>query len=220
MWLILGLYLVAPLLASFVGSNSRRATITATVVMAWTLIALLLPRAITRLGQDRDSYDFTAWTMWTPYVGYFLMGWALRHVRPARRWCIALSVVALACMAETTWQASVAGQFPWLQILAQNYRLGLMNAVAAICIFVVVKTIFDRLQLGRTSAGRLATVSRATFGVYLCHLLVMAVLGQIAPDLARSYSFKVAMVYYLIVMAISFGLSLAAARVPYLRRVF
>ena len=71
LWLILGLYLVAPVLAAFLNSGTEsRIRIFAAVALGWTLLVFMTPGISALLGSPRPN-SLGALTMWWPYVGYF-----------------------------------------------------------------------------------------------------------------------------------------------------
>ncbi|MEU9506135.1 acyltransferase family protein [Micromonospora sp. NPDC048170] len=220
LWLIAGLYVVAPVLAAFLaGGGDRRARITAGVAMGWTLAAFMLAGVMTFLDAPRPIH-LGAWTMWWPYVGYFLAGWALRRVR-LRGWRLGLAaLLAVALLAEGVWRWGSRPDLPLVQALVPVGYLGAGVAVASVCVFLVGLALGERLRPSPGAARILVRLSDASFGVFLVHLLILAVVQWAAPGLPVGESLGVTLATCAFVVVASFAVSLGAARVPYLRAIF
>ncbi|GGK25880.1 hypothetical protein GCM10010124_18000 [Pilimelia terevasa] len=220
LWLIAGLYLVAPVLAAFLREGGqRRAARTAAVALVWTLGATVVVGAHQVLGTPRPQH-LGAWTMWWPYVGYFLAGWALRRAHLGRRALLAVAAGTALLLAALVWQWGVRPAYPTLQVLLPVNYLGPTVAVAALGVFLLGVNLGDRWRPGPTAGRRLVRVADATFGVFLVHLLVYEAVKAAVPAAGAGRSLPVMLGAYALVLAASFAVSLSAARVPYLRTVF
>lgn len=120
LWLIVGLYVVAPVLAAFLRDGGRRrALIFAGSALLVTVGALMSATVLTAAGYER-SLSQSAMTQWLPYVGFFLAGWALRDT-VLRGW--RLAAVTAVAVAGT---GAVILQYGWQD------RLPVVNALRRI----------------------------------------------------------------------------------------
>ncbi|GIG91649.1 hypothetical protein Pen02_65850 [Plantactinospora endophytica] len=219
LWLIAGLYLVAPVLAAFLKDGGRRrAMILAGVALAFTMVTFVASGAAAMIGAPRPIH-LGALTMWWPYVGYFVAGWALHRVVLGRRGLVVAGVLAVLLMAEAVWQWGVRPEHPWLQALLPVGYLGTTVAVAAVCVFLLAVGVGARVTPPPRVGRILVRLSDASFGVFLMHLLVLEVLRQTVPGVAEARSLVLMVGAYLVIVLVSFAASLGAARVPYLRTI-
>lgn len=220
LWLIIGLYAVAPILAAFLhGGGTRRAMILAGGILTWTLVAWSLPGALRVVGVDRPM-SIGAWTQWWPYVGYFVAGWALHRVVLNIRGLVVAALVVVLALGEMIWQYATVVPHPLLDALLPVNRVSAPVAAAAIGIFLLALGLGARLRPGPRTLVVLRRLSEASFGVFLCHLLILELIRRAWPAVSAADSLAVLGVTYLSVVALSFLASLVASRIPYLRTVF
>lgn len=220
LWLILGLYVVAPVLAAFLaGGGQRRATVTAVAALAWTVAVSALPSVTTMLGGPRPRPE-GALTMWLPYVGLFLAGYAWRQARATGLRWLWTGLVATLLLVEVVWQYESAPDPRWLQALLPLGYTGLPIVLASICLFVCGIDLMARLSPPPGAVRVVRSLSEATFGVFLCHLVVVALMRRWWPDWYADPSPVAKTQMYVAVLAAAFAISLLARRIPVLRRVF
>lgn len=219
LWLVLGLYVVAPVLAAFLDGDDRRARIVAVLACLWCAALVVLPSVATQLGQPRTRID-TALTMWLPYVGLFVAGYAWREPRDRGvRWLWA-AIVAVVLIAFNIWLFESAPDFAWLRALTPVHYATLATVGSAIAIFICVIDLCARLQPPARVVRVLGALGSATFGVFLVHLLLVALCRRWWPELYLDPSPLAKTQLYAGVVVASFAISVLAARVPGLRRVF
>ncbi|GAB3691192.1 acyltransferase [Actinocorallia lasiicapitis] len=217
LWLILGLYAIAPVLAAFLAAGGvRRARITAAAALGWSTVMWLLPGLSALLGAARPV-TLGAWTMWLPYVGYFLAGWALRASRPNRRTCWLLRAGAVVLLAEVVWQYGHGGGHPVLKALLPTGYYGGAVALASVLLFTGVTGLVGPAGLPAALARFLPGLADAAFGVFLVHLIVLALLQELVPALAAPPTLRVMLGVYAVVLTLSFAVVAVARRIPYLR---
>lgn len=220
LWLIAGLYLVAPLIAAFLHSGGRRRTaVTAAAVLGFTLLVFAASGAAALNGTPRPI-ALGALTMWLPYVGYFIAGWALHRVVLPVWGVVAAAVAGVALLAEVIWQYGHKPAYPILQQLVPTSYLGAATALASICVMLVATGLGHRFSPGPRVSNAMKRLSDASFGVFLVHLLIFEIVRRLAPAVAEAASLSVMLVAWAVVVVASFAVSLVAARVPYLRAVF
>lgn len=220
LWLIAGLYAIAPVLSAFLRDGGpRRAYGSAAVALVWTHLAYALAGVCALLGAARPLH-LGAWTQWWPYVGLFLAGWALHRVVLTRRGLLVAAATGFCGVAEVVWQSALpAGRWPALDEFAPVSRLGPVVTLTAICFFLVAVGLGARITPAPGPAALLRKLSDASFGVFLVHLLILEMVRQV-PEVARGSSLPVLLGAYLVVLVLSFVVSLGAARVRYLREIF
>jgi surface polysaccharide O-acyltransferase-like enzyme len=220
LWLIAGLYVIAPVLATFLHAGGRRrALITAAIALGWTQIAYAISAFAGAIGAPRPI-TLGAWTQWWPYVGYFVAGWALHRVVLGRRGMVVAALVAVAGIAEVVWQFGAEPGVRILDVFAPQTRLGPIVAATAIAVFLVAVGIGARWAPGPRTAAVLKRLSDATFGVFLVHLLLFVILQQTVPAVYAASSLWVLLGAYAGVLMASFAIAVGASRVPYLRAIF
>ncbi len=220
LWLIAGLYLVAPVLAAFLhAGGERRALVTAAVALGWCLVLWIVPNISTLLGTKRVS-DLGAWDQWVPYVGYFVAGWALRRTVLSRTalWGVLAATVVL--LGELIWQAGHVGRSRTLDAVLPVHRLGFVTAAAAIGVFLLAVGVGARWSPPEPVRRLLTRLSDASFGVFLVHLVLFALLRETVFAVRVASSPAVMVTAYAAVLGASFLISIGAARVPYLRNIF
>jgi surface polysaccharide O-acyltransferase-like enzyme len=219
LWLIAGLYALAPVLAAFLRDGGPgRAMITAGVALSWTLLAFAISGTMALLGAPRPLF-IGAWNQWWPYVGYFLAGWALHRVVLGRRGIVLAALVGAAALTEAVWQYGHPDH-DVLQALLPVTRWGGVPAVASICVLLVAVGLGPRITPSPRVARALRTLSDASFGVFLVHLLIFEAIRHWVPVVSRASSLPVLLAAYAVVLVSSFAVSIGASKVRYLRGIF
>jgi surface polysaccharide O-acyltransferase-like enzyme len=220
LWLILGLYAVAPVIAAFLaGGGHRRAVTVAIAAITWSVVVCVVPGVTAQFGYPRPRYD-GALTMWLLYVGVFVAGYAWREPRlESRRW-LWTGPAAVVLMAEVVWQASVAPEHVWLQVLLPVGYTGLVVVLASIFLFLFGIDVLSRFDPPDGVRRVVRALSDATFGVFLCHLLIVALIQEQWPDWYADPAPVAKTELYVVVVVAAFTLTLLARQVPGLRRIF
>jgi surface polysaccharide O-acyltransferase-like enzyme len=125
LWLILGLYLVAPPLARFLHrAGLRRAAIATAAVQLLLLLAFAVQAWNIEAG---GGWRFT-WnilTQWIPYLGYFMAGWVLTQVRIPRGAAGAIGGAAVVLSVVNIWHWINRDSLPLLNVVASPSYVGL-----------------------------------------------------------------------------------------------
>lgn len=220
LWLIAGLYAIAPILAAFLHNGGpRRAYALAAGALSWTLVAWVIPSAAHTLGVNRPV-STGAWTMWWPYVGYFVAGWALHRVVLGPRGLVVAALTAAVALSEIVWQYGTRGTHPRLDGFFPIGYISVQTAVAAIAIFLFALGVGARLRPGPRTLEAMRRLSEASFGVFLCHLMFVEIARRTIPAVAAADSLIVLALTLASVLVVSFTVSIAASKVPYLRAIF
>jgi surface polysaccharide O-acyltransferase-like enzyme len=216
LWLIAGLYLIAPVLSAFLGDDRRRALIFSAAALAWTMAVFATPGISRLLGNERPI-SLGSLTMWWPFVGFFAAGWALRRTILSPRLTALAAAGAVILLAEVVWQYGMGSQHKLLQAFLPVSYLGTVVAAATVLIFLVGISVFSRITLPAGTARLIERLSDASFGVFLVHLLVLALASRFIP--ASTSSLGAVAVTYCGVLAVSFAVSAGLARIPYVRAI-
>lgn len=221
LWIVLGLSLLTPLLVPWVARSSRREWLVA------ALVAYAVPVLSTwPLGAEggRVGLSHAAWTWWLPYLGPYLMGWALRGVVLPPRLVLPAQAVVVAVMALLTWQWRNPAAPEWLERWAGAHYYGPTVAVLAVLVVLLAQTLVrPGGALGVLAEARVlrvvGPVSDATLGIFALHFLVLLVAtdtGWLGEPVA---AWPVLVLRFAVVAVVTTVLVLALRRVPGVRLV-
>lgn len=212
LYILIGIYLVVPILRLYVSAASRR-DLTYFAVL-WFLATPLLELAQRVIGYQTALVIPVV----TGYIGYFVMGYLLADVKLGSH---ARLLSALGCM------VAIAVTYVGTNLLsAQNGPIDAYfysyfsppTVLASICGFLLLKDLGSNLD---RFARIIRTVSAASFGIYLIHIFVVELLRK--GDLGfHLYSWIAPSVYMipltgLAVFAISFLIVFAMRKIPVLK---
>jgi surface polysaccharide O-acyltransferase-like enzyme len=166
LFIIVGLYLVAPFLRIFV-ANATRAQLAGAVALALTIATAQRFLAFVDLAAAP-----TAFTHFVPYIGYFLAGYLLRDIRLDRRQTAVAAIVAVACVV-----GSVASTFAIWKTIGRpdatfpEHYFSPFTIVLTLAVFLLIRTLFDRESSTPPSARSRfrSAIAAMTFGVFLIH---------------------------------------------------
>lgn len=215
-WLILGLYLLAPVLRVFLAKASARDRWLITgLALAFGLGVQITNAYIQVRELGAPALRLTAPTYFLPYVGYFLLGHMLRDVVLTARQRVAAAVVLLLALTELVWQHTHAADLPLdFAVALPPNTLGAVTALSSALVFLLARGALDRAG----GAGR--QVSDRVLGVFGCHLAVLYGFQQwygmhdgatTLPGLALLLASTI---------TTAFAISFAASRIPLLRNAF
>jgi surface polysaccharide O-acyltransferase-like enzyme len=220
LWLIAGLYAVAPVLAAFLAAGgTRRAVVFAAVVVAVTQLFFIIP-GVLALGNVSQPVRWQALTFWIPYVGYFLAGYALSRLAVTRPWAIAAAAGVLALGAATILESGYLSRLRVLSAFSPADYQGTIVAILSICVFVAASYFLVRVRLGPRLARVVVTLSDASFGVFLVHLVILLIPYFLLEGFHTHASLAQAALAYIFIVVVSFAVSIVARRVPGLRAIF
>ena len=219
LWLILGLYLVAPPLAGYLNRVPLRRAAAATGVVLAATLAIFSAQAASIQFEWGWQYPWNILTQWFPYVGYFMAGWVITQVSLPRRAAAAAGGIAVVLSAFNIWHWINKDSTPLLNIVTPSSYVGLGVTAASLLIFTAVFHLLAGWQppgwLGRT----LVQLSNASFGVFLCHYLFLTWLTfHVFPD--REATLVLMSLKFAVATGGAFALTLVGLRIPVVRRVF
>ncbi|QKJ20019.1 acyltransferase [Microbacterium hominis] len=221
LWLIVGLYAVAPVIWPFLRDGDRRRGLAlAGVLLLVTALAYTTAAVLTWGGVTR-TLQLSAFTQWLPYVGYFVAGFALSGIVLRRsRALIALAVAAIV-LAGIVWEYGAAEPGTALRAILPVGYTSLPTMIATVCLFLAVVGLAAAWRPKPAVRRALVTLSDASFGVFLVHFVVLVGLRLLIPAFVPAdRSLPIALLLWILVVVISFAIAIAARRVPFVRRVF
>lgn len=240
LWAVLGLYALAPVIAAFLHQHGahevRRAWWMGILACGWTALAFAVP-FLTAGPTERGPLDGLsahrpieagALTFGLAFAGFFVIGRAAVVAPPGRRtgtWLLALSplcVVALTAVYEADRGGAGAGPGSaadaWIAVLGSGYTSPLVM-VYSIALFAGMTALALRWRVGPRAQHVLRTLGDATFGVFLAHFAILVLLRQL-PWMGDGDELGQMAVAYVVVVPVSFAISLLAQRIPAVRLVF
>lgn len=221
LWIVLGLSLLSPLLVPWVARTGRREWVVA------ALVAYAVPVLSTwPLGTDgaRIGLTHSAWTWWVPYLGAYLLGWALRGVLLPRGWVAPAAALAVALMALLTWQWKNPAAPAWLESwLGAHYYSPTVALLSVLVLLLAQTTLRPGGALGALTRPRVMRVveplGAATMGIFALHFLVILVgtdTGWLGEPVA---SWPVLVGRFVVATVVTTVIVLLLRRVPVVRAV-
>lgn len=218
MWylpMMAGLYLITPLLRTFVKKD--------TMPLVWYFLAVVfavrfvlptgvrLLAAFTTIDLSAAYTSFHLLDGWE-YPAYYVAGWAIANTRPnacVRRRVYAAGILALALLIGLTgWVSSLGGE-PVKDIMEQK---SLFCCVYAAALFALIAWEGERLR----SCKLLTRLSGLSFGVYILHVEIQQLYKQFIPF--ESGALGYILVQWLIVTAVSFAAAWILSLIPLIKR--
>jgi surface polysaccharide O-acyltransferase-like enzyme len=221
-WIMLGLYLVTPLLRNALAGRGRRellAIAAAGIGFMWAVHAGQV--ALIAVGKPVAIWQPAALALWIPYLGYFVAGYALRNVVLAPRALLAMVGLFIVASAVVVWQYTSGSGLLILAVAGGGYQ-GLPVATSAVTLFIVARSVIGSRSWFAIGpwAPTVRQLGDLSLGVFIVHLVVMRYAWRL-PGLSASsagQSLPVALELWLVVLLVSFVSSAVLAKIPVLRR--
>lgn len=220
LWIVVGLYAVAPVIGLFLSMGKPSWSLwTAGILLVTSILAYLLPTVLSHYGIMRPI-NLNFLTLWIPYTGYFVAGYALRNVRLKGLHLFWL-VPAVAAMASfTIWHYGNRGVLPKVDVLINESYFGLFVAAVSLGVFVLALSITDGMEIPQRCASAVRAMSEASFGVFLVHYVIFEVIRLNFTGVSTQHSLRALAVAYVVTLAGSFAVSVIALRIPGIKRIF
>ena len=222
-YMLLGLYLLAPLLSLVVDTAPRPLLVYA--VALWVVWAGVLPLVGRIVGLD-TWYSPERENSPLMLVGYFLLGALLRERTLDRRGRIGAAIVIVASFGITalsTYELTAAAGGEYQPLFYEYYSLNVV--LMSIAVFLLAGNLPGlRSAPADSRRSRLwSGLAERVFGIYLVHVLVLDVLKEgtfgFTFDHATFHPAAAVPVLAVVVFAASLGIVLVVERIPGLRRV-
>lgn len=213
LFLILGLYAVAPLLRMYVRRVRRP--------QQWAVAALVL--ALVSFGILQNAIPMNALTRFVPFIGYFLVGILLRDVpatTPLRAAALVAFLAATAFIAIGTGQRFASwGPDDW-RSLALYDTLGAPVVIQSIAMFILLRSFFAARAGTHPRESRLIRLlAPLVFGIYLVHRAVHDLLAGLIDPLLPAAALPTIVLQIASTFVVAATVVALLRRVPYLRHI-
>jgi len=168
LWLIAGLYLLAPLLQPFAAHASRMTHVF--VGALWFAATAIIPGLARWTGVTVGIYTQPI----VGYVGYFLVGASLHRFVPARLPRTAVALLAAAFVSAVAWTAIATDRLSvGTRRLDEQFMDPLSPSVIpmALCAFLLARHWAAIVPVTGSGRAVLFVVGSSSFGIYLLHPL-------------------------------------------------
>jgi len=211
LFVILGLYAVAPLL--------RETLIRTSPSAGWALAALLV--VLASCGFPHEYWRVNAVTLFLPYVGYFVMGFLLRDVAlTPRRLGVAAAAFTLACAVITIgtgMRFARWGPSDYRSLALYEYT-GAAVVAQSVAAFLLIQHFCSPRTVGAPNRW-IRLMGGAAFGIYLAHRATLDVAAGWTGDLYANAAGATIALHALLAFLGALVVTLLIQRVPYIRRV-
>lgn len=215
LYMMIGLYIITPFLRKFVSKENKNLVLFFIIISF--VVQFLFPTIdkvcalhldIDFIGKwiDKFHLDFFG-----GYITYFLVGWYIVHVGVGLKYlkyiiyCLSLiSLLIIVFYVDFTGNYTIA--YENIGALVFVYSLGVFLAINNIKISFKEKTI--RI---------LAKLSKLTFGVYIIHIIVLALFNTLLPYINHSAIYII--LCFIIVVSVSFIGSYIISKIPILKNI-
>lgn len=224
-WIVLGLAVLAPVLVHWIAQTTRREWLVGGLIAVGVPV---LTAVTTTLRGEEMTFVHTAWTWWVPYLGVFILGWALRGIvlaGPARVGAVALTVVLVV---DVVWRWRNPSAPDWLQTIAPVNYYGPTVTLLTVLVFLLGQSLrgLRRGRSGRSDErplrrrmGWVDEIGAATLGIFALHLAVLQLVIEWEWFGPGPTTVPLLIVRYAVVLAITVAIVLPLRRVPYVRAV-
>jgi surface polysaccharide O-acyltransferase-like enzyme len=168
LFLICGLYVVAPFLARGVAPMSTAG------LGRFAVVAMLLGMVIQGAPRLGLPGGVNTWTYWLPYVGFFVAGAWLVRIRITPRLRLLAAIAALASVVVGSWGVLAMVRADGLQngrYLADQFSPTMV--VLSLAMFVLLRWSGDGTTHGLWTSRPAQSLAALSFGVYLVHPLYL-----------------------------------------------
>jgi len=223
LFMIVGLYLVAPFIKKITQSPSLvRYYLCLWVAMSVfvPLFAALLSASNGKIGEILEYIRNSAYFFFAEgYVGYFLLGYLLSNITLRRRSRYLIYLLGSVSLFLTVWLTqvqSVAVGKPTCPLYGYFSVTALLQSIA---IFILFRYLFMNLKPGNGLAGVIATLSQCSFGAYLVHVLVLEHLNDVfGINTMTFHPVKGTLFIIFVVTMVSYGISFLLNQIPFLKK--
>lgn len=224
LWIVLGLSVIAPVIIPWVATSKRKEILIGGGVAA---LIPILAVSLTFLPNSPSVFYQAAWSWWLPYLGMFILGFALRGVVVCGLGLLVLSLVLLLQAVLQAWIWFNVGIPGWLAELAPTSTYGILVLAYSLTIFLVVQGLIQPAgPLRALTQGRLAkwgrTLGDSTLGVFVVHIAVLFLMLKYIPVIGgdrATTSIAVLLSRVAFVIIVSYLIVVPLRKVPVFRYV-
>lgn len=210
LYLIIGLYMITPLLRILL-KNARPPDL-------WYIIILWIFSVPIYgiLSEYMEINSNLVVQMMGGYVGFFILGYIIKQREITRKENICAEIIFISCFAiisvGTFMMTDLNGKFNDTFM----HTLSFTNIILTCTFFIVSKNIFVKMErkIPQTIKKMIVTISGASFGIYLIHVLILNNVPTFVP--AQALNILVAAI---IVFMVSTIIVLALQKIPIIRYI-
>jgi surface polysaccharide O-acyltransferase-like enzyme len=221
--LIIGLYVITPILRPFFARATRReAWLAGGLILAGCLAypVIGLVAALQKVGVVNAPLN--ALTYFLPSVGIYIAGYLLRDVRLSRRGVVLAAAAVATAGTELVWQDLHPHMLHgWLDALMPPGMDGVQCTVVSLGLFVLARTLIrPGTRLASPAAARRARVlGDLTLGVFVIHLTVRHIVQHTVPGwIDGGTTIPSALALTGVVLVGAFAVAWAFMKTPVLRK--
>jgi surface polysaccharide O-acyltransferase-like enzyme len=191
-------------------------------LLRYVLPLTLIPMGVYPLLQYYASFTITERAyipMITVFAGLVLAGWAYHNGKKPPRPAALLAVYAalLAFQVVATYIEYRRGSETWLFL--DNRRM-ITVAVSAICVFLLVKRLFERFPPPERAARWISRAGSCTFAAYLLHMAIIQRTGAVSARLLEMpHPLLGVLLYELLIFAASLCLAALVRLIPGMKKI-
>jgi surface polysaccharide O-acyltransferase-like enzyme len=219
LFIIAGLYVITPLINIIRGAVTDREFLYISVVVLaittiWYTIASFVPG---------HTVSLDALTQCIPYIGYYMLGSSIKNIAFRSSWTpIALFIISCCIMAAATVVTATKYGTIGKGLFFYSY-FSILTAIMAPLAFFALRNLYSlgiakiHIKLQQRAQNAMVSLSNATFGVYLIHMIVLTYLtAHLHYD---ENGVKGSVIYITLTVICSYAISLGLIKIPYLRRL-
>lgn len=211
LFIIIGLYVVTPLLKFILRSSP--------VWLVWMTVFVLV--YLTSSGLFFNHIPMNAMTRFLPYMMYFVMGYLLRRITPAKGLTLACGLgflaVSLVVIVRTYFLADQYGREDYRAFVMYDH-FNVFIILQSVFMLLFAQSVFFNGMKGFW--GKIIKiVAPASFGVYLLHVILLDLFRGYTAAFDARFSFFIIALEVAVIYMVSVALSLGISKIPYARSV-
>lgn len=210
LYVILGLYLMAPFLKILVDHMSKA---TFQIFLGfWVVFSVLMP-LIPKFLEFEPAFSAG---LFEPYIGYFLLGAYLVLYPIPKKWLPALGILAVAGYITTVWgtAALTEARGELDEFFYEHYRPN--NVLITLFLFAAFQAFESKLKPNPV----ITRISMATLGIYVLHPLVQTYLNKWFGINETMFNPLLAVpIVWILIFILSLGIVTGLQRIPYANKV-
>ena len=165
-------------------------------------------------------YNRTTWVMLTGYIGYYVAGHYIHSFvtkEPTKKQKVLLAITAILSYVAVISICSIDALKKNEPSVIMNTPFGIPHFIAPICIFVLAKFGFDKLDVSKHSWIKL--MSKASLGIYLIHPIVINIFNGIGISTIEPHPLIMIPVFSILVYSISALLVFVMLKIPGVKKL-
>lgn len=218
LYMLIGLYIVTPLLKKIVESEKLMKYYLCLWVIFQIIIGSInmIPNISTFLESIiKDMYIY--WTM--GFTGYFILGYYLSQKHFQKKvllFCIIVCILAGIITVLGTYLISVQTNTINTSLYS-NFSVNIF--VMSVTVFICTKSIVEKISISDKLAIRIQNLAKYSFGVYLIHPMLIAVFNRIGFSTLNFNPIIMVILISMVVYVMSLGISYIMNKIPKLNKI-